>query len=39
MTGLWDAAQKAMARNTNSYDTSTSAENLKRLIEEKTQVP
>ena len=34
-----DAAQKAMERNIDSYDTSTSAINLKRLIEEKTQVP
>ena len=34
-----DKAQKAMARNTDSYDTSTSAKNLKRLIDEETQVP
>jgi hypothetical protein len=34
-----DAAQKAMERNIDSYDTSTSAKNLKRLIEEETQVP
>jgi len=31
-----DAAQKAMERNTDSYDTSTSTKNLKRLIEEET---
>jgi tetratricopeptide (TPR) repeat protein len=34
-----DAAQKAMERNIDSYDTSTSARNLKRLIEEEIQVP
>ncbi len=34
-----DAAQKAMERNIDSYDTSTSAKNLKRLIEEESQVP
>jgi hypothetical protein len=34
-----DTAQKAMERNIDSYDTSTSAKNLKRLIEEETQVP
>ena len=34
-----DAAQKAMQQNMASYDTSTSAQNLKRLIEEETQVP
>jgi hypothetical protein len=32
-----DAAQKAMERNIDSSDTSTSAKNLKRLIEEETQ--
>ena len=34
-----DAAQKAMERNIDSYDTSTSARNLQRLIEEESQVP
>jgi hypothetical protein len=33
-----DAAREAMERNIMAYDTSTSAENLKRLIEEATQV-
>ena len=34
-----DAAQKAMERNMDSYDTSTGAKNLQRLIEEESQVP
>jgi hypothetical protein len=34
-----DAAQKAMKQNIDSYDTSTSAQNLKKLIEEETQIP
>ena len=34
-----DAARKAMERNMDSYDTSTSAKNLQRLIEEESQIP
>ena len=38
LLGAMDAAQKAMERNMDSYDTSTSAANFQRLIEEETQV-
>ena len=38
LLGDMDAAQKAMERNMDSYDTSTSAANFQRLIEEETQV-
>ena len=34
-----NAAQEAMERNIYSYDTSTSAKNLRKLIEEETLVP
>ena len=34
-----DAARKAIERNMDSYDTSTSAKNLQRLIEEESQIP
>jgi hypothetical protein len=33
-----EAARDAMERNMNSHDTSTSAENLKRVIQEQTEV-
>ena len=37
--GPASAAREAIERNMDSYDTSTSAVNLKRLIVDETQVP